>query len=256
MDLVLFAGPVTLTPAHQQVDWHGRDVRVALIQGSGSSNFRALGESLRDADGRILPNVLRRYAPGLEPDKIALASFSAGYGLVDSILAVPEDRARITATVLSDSVFLSGDPRTGVGGPVHPGIVEFGAEAVGGSKLLVATEAHTTDGTHLDGMQSWTLTWQAIQARARCLACGPSEVQPPAPVPPAPEGWWRLGSECWWGDYGNTVSHGDHTTELGPLVWQGFLAPWLAGTSSLVWLGAAFGVAVGYGLWKATAASR
>lgn len=247
MDLVLFAGPVVVTPAHKAIDWRGRDVRVVPIVFEGSSNGKALAESLRDSSGRILPNLIARYAPGAKPEQIALASFSAGYGLLDPIMAVPDDRAIVSACVLSDSVFLAGDPRTGAGGPVHPGVVAFGAEAVHGNKLLVSTSAHTSDGTHLEGMQSWELTWQAIRKASACY-CEPNEVTPPRPIPPAPLGWWELGAACRWGDYGNAITHGAHN-DLGAAVWQGYLAPWLAGERGLrspALLGAAVGAALAW----------
>lgn len=243
MDLVIFAGPVIVTAAHKAIDWKGRDVRIVPVVFDGSSNGKALAESLRDGQGRILPNLLAKYAPGLKPDQIALASFSAGYGLLDPILAVPADRAFVTATCFADSVFLAGDPKTGQGGPVHPGAVAFGAEAVDGQKLLVSTSAHSTDGSYLTGMQSWTLTWEAIRKASGCL-CEPSRVTPKPPVPPPPLGFFELGTSCYWGDYGDALTHGQHN-DLSAAVWQAYLAPWLAGSRGMMpaLLGAAAGAA-------------
>lgn len=240
MDLVIFAGPVIVTDAHKKIDWLGRDVRIVPVVFSGNSNGKALAESLRDSSGRILPSLLAKYAPELVPDQIALASFSAGYGLLDPILAVDADRALVTATCFADSVFLAGDPKTGAGGPVHPGAVAFGAEAVDGDKLLVSTSAHTTDGTYLTGMQSWTLTWQAIAQASGAGA--PKEVSPKAPVPVPPDGFFQLGSECFWGDYGDMFTHEQHN-DLSAAVWQAYLAPWLAGSRGFpaALVGALFG---------------
>ena len=237
-----------MTAAHKAIDWKGRDVRIVPIVFSGSSNGKALAESLRDSSGRILPALLARYAPGIKPEKIALASFSAGYGLLDPILAVPEDRARVTATCFSDSVFLAGDPKTGAGGPVHPGTIAFGAEAVNGQKLLVSTSAHSTDGSYLTGMQSWTLSWQAIRKESACF-CEPRKITPPPPVPEAPDGFFELGSSCYWGDYGDKFTHGQHN-DLSAAIWQGYLAPWLAKSELLpVLAGAALGAAVALAGW-------
>lgn len=245
MDLVIFAGPVIVTAAHKAIDWKGRDVRIVPVVFDGSSNGKALAESLRDSSGRILPNLLAKYAPGAKPDQIALASFSAGYGLLDPILAVPEDRALVTATCFADSVFLAGDPKTGAGGPVHPGAVAFGTEAVNGNKLLVSTSAHSSDGTYLTGMQSWTLTWQEIRKASGCY-CEPMLIKPKAPVPEPPLGFWELGSECYWGDYGDALTHGQHN-DLSAAVWQAYLAPWLAKPKGLgiALAGAAAGAALG-----------
>lgn len=246
MDLVIFAGPVIVTEAHKKIDWMGRDVRILPIVFSGSSNGNALAASLKDKDGRILPNLLAKYAPGLEPEQIALASFSAGYGLLDPILAVPEDRARVTACCFADSVFLGGDPNTGKGGPAKPGATAFGAEAVNGDKLLVSTSAHSTDGSYLTGMQSWTLTWEAIRAKSECL-CEPQKVKPRSPVPEPPLGFWQLGSSCYWGDYGDMFAHGEHN-DLSAAIWQAYLAPWLSGRETGVILaGAALGAALALG---------
>jgi len=164
---------------------------------------------------------------------------------VDSILGVPADRAAVMACCLADSVFLSGDPKTGAGGPAHEGTVAFGAEAVHGDKLLVSTSAHSTDGSYLNGMQSWTITWEAIRKASACY-CEPGKVTPPLPVPAAPLGWWELGSSCYWGDYGDAITHGAHN-DLSAAVWQAYLAPWLAGTrlTKAMLLGAATGLAAG-----------
>ncbi len=255
MDLVIFAGPVIVTAAHKAIDWGGRDVRILPIVFDGSSNGKALAESLRDSQGSILPRLLEKYAPGITPEKIALASFSAGYGLLDPILAVPEDRARVTATCFADSVFLAGNPKTGAGGPVHPGAVAFGAEAVHGEKLLVSTSAHSTDGSYLTGMQSWTLTWEAIRKEAACF-CEPRRVTPKPPVPAPPLGFFELGSSCYWGDYGDMLTHGEHNA-LSAAIWQAYLAPWL-GRSAMgaALLGAAVGAAAALAAWARARAKR
>lgn len=247
MDVVLFAGPVVVTEAHRRIDWGGRDVRIVPIIGSGSASFQALAEQLRGPDGRILPRLLAQYAPGLKPDKVALAAYSAGYGLVDPVLAVPADREAVSAVVLSDAVFLGGDPKTGIGGPAKPGVTAFGAEAVDGNKLLVSTFGTSTSGTHLTGRQSWELSWQAIRKASGCF-CEPERIDPPASVPPASSGWWQLGSNCYWGDYGASIAHADHNN-LGAAVWQGFLAPELKGNNNAALLVVALGVAAG--LWAA-----
>lgn len=252
MDLVFYAGPVVVTEAHRRIDWGGREVRIVPIVGSGSSSFQALAESLRGGDGRILPNLLKRYAPGVTPDKVAVASFSAGYGLVDPLLVSPADREAISAVVLSDSVFLAGDPRTGQGGPAKPGITAFGAEAVDGRKLLVSTFGHSTSGAYLNGKQSWDITWQSIRRASGCY-CEPEQISPPEPVPPAQGGWWQLGSNCYWGDYAGGVTHEGHNA-LGAAVWQGFLARELKGNDNAAILIVALGV--GLGLWAAHRRAR
>lgn len=253
-DLVFFCGPVVITEAHRRIDWKGRDVRVIPIIQHGSANA-ALAASLRSPDGRILPNLVARYAPGIQPEQIALAAFSAGYGLVDPILQHPEDRKAVTAVILSDALFSQGSPQAGTGGVPKPGIAAFGAEAINGGKLLVATTANSTDGSHLTGRQSWLVTQDEARKLAQC-SCDPAEVSARTGVPPAPGGWWNTGRDLFWGDYtqasarpntGDAFTHAEHDTALGPAVWQAYLAPWLAGDRGLpVWLfGAALGAALG-----------
>jgi len=254
-DIVVFAGPVVLTPAHRSINWHGRDVRIVPVVNDGSSNA-ALAQSLRAPDGRILPNLLARYAPGIQPGSVALAAFSAGYGLLDPILQHPADRAAVTAVILSDACFSQGNPTSGTGGVAKPGFAAFGAEAINGGKLMVATTANSTDGSHLTGRQSWLVTQDAARTASQCF-CEPAEVSPRAPVPPAPGGFWQTGTALYWGDYtragsspntGDAFTHAEHDTVVGPAVWQAYLAPWLAGWRGIpVWVfGAALGVAVGY----------
>lgn len=253
-DLIFFVGPVVVTAAHRAVDWRGRDVRIIPIINDGSANG-ALAQSLKGPDGRILPSLLARYAPGVTPGNIALAAFSAGYGMVDPILQHPEDRKAVTAVILSDALFSQGSPTTGTGGVPKPGIAAFGAEAIDGGKLLVATTANSTDGSHLTGRQSWLVT----QAEAARLAGGgtPSETRPRAPVPAAPGGWWQTGSALYWGDYtqpgsgpnaGDKFTHAEHDTALGAAVWQAYLAPWLAGSRGVpIWIfGGALGAVAGW----------
>lgn len=255
-DLVLFCGPVVVTPAHRAINWKGRDVRVVPIVNDGSANG-ALAQAMRSPDGRILPNLIARYAPGVQPKSVALAAFSAGYGLVDPILQSPADRALVTAVILSDALFSAGSPSAGTGGIPKPGIAAFGAEAINGDKLLVATTANSTDGSHLTGRQSWLVTQDEARRLSQCF-CEPEEVSPRSPVPPAPGGFWQTGTALFWGDYtrtgsppnsGDAFSHSEHDTTVGPAVWQAYLAPWLAGERGIpMWmfaagLGAALGIA-------------
>lgn len=235
-DLVFFAGPVVVTAAHKQINWRGRDVRVIPIVGEGSANFESLAESLRGADKRILPNLIAKYAPGVQPEQVALCAYSAGWGLLNRIADVPADRQAVTAMILSDAVFSGGNPNTGQGGVAKSGFSWFGADAIQGDRLMVATTAHTTSGEYLTGRQSFRLVWEKARQISECF-CAPQEISPRSPVPAASGGWWQLGSNFFWGDYtkpnalpnqGNDLSHGQHN-DLSAAVWQAYLAPWLAG---------------------------
>jgi hypothetical protein len=228
MDLILFAGPVVVKEAHRRIDWYGRDVRIVPIEGQGSSTFVNLANSLRK-DGRILPSVLAKYAKGLNPDKIVLASYSAGWGLWNQVAEIDEDRKRVTALCLSDSNFMAGDPATGACGNIHNGFVRFARDAMAGDRLMVLASAHTTNGTHLTGRQSVLCDTRQAGASFR-------RIEPRSPAPKASGGWWRDG-QLYWGDYtatgsavgqGNDFTHQQHH-DLSAPVWQAYVAPWLAG---------------------------
>lgn len=237
-DLVFFAGPVVVTKAHQSIDWRGRDVRIIPIVGEGSSTFAALAESLRDSQGRILPSLVKKYGGGIEPSQVALAAYSAGWGLLDKICQVDADRKAVTAMILADATFSGGNPQTGQGGTPKQGYVRFGKDALDGDRLLVSTTANTTSGDYLTGRQSFELVWNELN---RLCYCEPHRVSARQGLPEASGGWWQLGNACFWGDYakpgsapgaGSDISHADHNA-LSAEVMAAFLSPWLAGARGL-----------------------
>jgi len=237
-DVVLFAGPVIVTDEFRQIDWYGRDVRICPIVGAGSTHFVNLAMNSRDADGRMLPSLLRRYAKGIEPEKVALAAYSAGWGLLDQVTRNDEDRARISALMLSDACFGGG----------KSGYKKFAPEAALGDKLMVVSTAHTTPGTYPSGRESWSMVWDYVQ---ETTGKRPHEVTPREPAPKASGGWWNMG-DLYWGDYtvpgsprnqGNDYTHEGHHY-LAPELWQAYLAPYLAGMG-IPWLHVGLGVATG-----------
>lgn len=250
-DLVLFAGPVIVTREFRQINWFGRDVHIVPVEGTGSAHFSVLASSLRDAQGRMLPGLLRKYTPRgvAHIDKVALAAYSAGWGLLDKVAENAEDRARLSALMLSDACF----------GGSKNGYEAFATEAARGDKLMVVSTAHTTPGTYPSGRESWLMVWDEVQRRT---GKHPRSVSPHSPAPPASGGWRSMG-ELYWGDYtqpgskrneGNDFTHEGHHY-LAPELWQAYLAPYLAG-KGVPWLhvglGVAAGVAAGAGIWVAT----
>lgn len=217
MDLVLFAGPVILRPTFSQVPWK-RPTRVVAVQGAGSAWFSNLAEQLRGRDGRILPGLLARYAPGLRPDKVVLAAYSAGHGLLNKLLAVPADRADTDAVILNDATFDS------FGSKGKEGYVAYGKDAArSSSKLMVSTTANTSDGSYLTGKESWKLVWDRVQAETGLPAyhVGAEE---PMPVPSG--GAFRIGKHLYWCDYTDGTHGGQH--DLAPATWTAYLVPFLA----------------------------
>jgi hypothetical protein len=251
--LILWCGPVVLTDEFRSIDWYGRDVRIVTIAGAGSGYFAGLGNQFKDAEGRILPALLRRYTPRdvKQLDKVVMGAYSAGWGLLNAVARVDADRERLSAMMLSDACFGGG----------KSGYEKFAADAAAGKRLMVSTTAHTTPGTYPSGRESWEMVWNAtIEATGK----RPRNVTPPAPVPPASGGWRRLGSSLYWGDYtvpgsprnqGNDFTHEQHHY-MAPEVWQAYLAPYLAGRGQIPWLplaaGAAVGAAAGYAAYTLT----
>jgi hypothetical protein len=230
MDLLFFAGPVVVRTSWD-VNWFGRDVRVVPVVGAGSDTFRALAATLRDRDGRILPQLCERYARVScdSVGKIALSSYSAGWGLLDAVADVDADRKRIEGMALLDSVFDAGNPQTGES-PSGPksGYRKLALDAAQGTKFLVATTANTSPGTFLSGRQSWLKVWDSVPARG-------VRVVPKPPAPAASGGWHQKGAALWWGDYsqpgaslnqGQDYTHQQHH-DLAPLIWQAYVARWL-----------------------------
>lgn len=229
MDLVLFVGPVILRDAFRSIDWYGRDVRIVPCVHEDSSYWSSMAEQLRAADGRILPNFVRRHAGVTleQVDQIALAAFSAGHGLLNKVGAVPADRERLSAMLLHDATF------AGFSDAPKAGYVAFGSDAVRGERLMVATASNSGGTGYLTGRKSWLMVWDTL---CRQMVRAPRLVPPTPPAPAASGGWWRLGGNLYWGDYvtpgsadntGNDYTHGQHN-DLAVAVWQGYLAPWFA----------------------------
>lgn len=245
-DLVLFAGPVVLKAEFSDIPWEHPTV-VRTVQGSGSGWFSRLAEQLRGRDGRILPTLLARYAPGIRPRKIALCAYSAGHGLLNKVFQVREDLARVDACVLNDATF------DGFGSRGKDGYVAFGMEAARGKKLMVSTTANTSDGTHLTGRDSWKLVWKRV---ARATGKRPRRTGVEAPMPRPSGGAWRLGSRFYWYDYADAsgrsdISHGAHH-DLAPETWEAYLAPYLGG-SVVPWgaiAGLTFAAGGSYAAWR------
>lgn len=239
MDLVFFAGPVQLKPSFQRIDWLGSAVRIVPIPGEGSSHFASLAESLRGADGRILPNLIARYAPGIPVDRVALAAYSAGHGLLNKIADVDADRERVSAMILSDACF------SGFTDPPKRGYVKFAVDAARGKRLLVSTTANTSDGSYRTGRDSYALVWDEAMKLTGLSAL---PINPRVGVPPASGGWWRMGAQSFWGNYAlggsSDITHVEHH-DLAPIIWQAYLAPYWSGAPLWVWAAGGVIAAVG-----------
>ena len=115
------------------------DVDIVLVRLEGrSSAYEQLGEELRDPEGRILPELRRRF-PAPEPEEayatLTLVTYSAGYALAREILAGAEDREALDAYVAIDSIHA--DLVDGVADTAQlAGFADFAEQAKDGDKTF------------------------------------------------------------------------------------------------------------------------
>jgi hypothetical protein len=250
VDLVIFVGPVIVKPAFRTIPWE-RPTEIVAIAGSGSSYFGSLGAQLRDADGRVIPNLLRRHAgvDRSEIDRLALCAWSAGWGLLNQCFKDERDRRDVNACIASDAAFGTG----------LTGYEKYAADAINGDALMVATTTNNSANPALGIMKTARETWTETQANAISLSgcrCEPREVSPRDPMPAASGGVWRTGRSLYWYDYvepgspaghGNDFSHAEHH-DLAVEAWTAYLVdypsamPWpkvVGGGLAVAGLGAA-----------------
>jgi hypothetical protein len=217
-NVVVFAGPIELKPPFKSIDWEGKETVIVPVPGSGSANFANLGDSLVDGQGRILPRLLAKFAPKVGSiDKLALCAYSAGHGLLNKIGQVVEDVRAVNAVVLNDACFV------GDGRPAPVGLTNWAAKGAAGTGLFVATSSRGDGATYQDGTTSVGLVWAAAQS---LVGTTPRSLPPRPPVDVGT--WQRLGKLAFWGDI-PTLTHGQHH-DYAPVVWQAYLAPYLAET--------------------------
>lgn len=77
-----------------------------LIFGAGSKSFLFVINQTRQPDGRLLPALIKKYAPGADPSAPVLSiGYSAGCWLArDGILVDPRDRAQTVGVVYNDGL--------------------------------------------------------------------------------------------------------------------------------------------------------
>lgn len=196
-----------------------------------SSAYTRLWSALRDpATGRVLPNLLRKYASGIDVERIAFMGFSAAHGLLDPLAENAEDRARISAYLLLDATF----------GGSKDGYKAFAREAAAGDRLLFTATSNT------GGDESWRLVWDsALQGRR------PARVRAAPPLPEPSGGAWRVG-DLYYYRYvdaagGSELPHW-RMGEIQNAVLSGMLAPYWRGSWE-TWAWGAAGAAAFLGGW-------
>ncbi len=231
-DLVFFLKDYPDPKLLTELEWPSETKLIGIGPGDLSSTaFSSLAASLKDAEGRILPNLLDKYAPGVEVGRIAFVGFSAAFGLLDPLARNAADRAAISAYLLLDATFDGFGSKHG-----KPGYVAFGEEAARGERLLVTTTANTATwdpvakkAAHLTGTESWELVWNDLVAEG----FSENDIAPREPLPPPDGGAHQLGRLLFWYEYVKSngesqIAHQDMGKLRKPLL-EAYLVPYWKG---------------------------
>ncbi len=223
MDVVFFLKAMP-SKAMQALPWAretrliGIDPPAALMCGGEdprcSSAYTRLWSSLRDADGRAMPALLRRYAGTEDVDHVGFVGFSAAHGLLNPLAEHPDDRGRIDAYLLLDASFGGG----------KAGYRAFVEDAARGERLLVSATSNT------GGDDSWVKVWQAAEAE---LGDESERVEAEPPLPDPSGGVHRLGKLAFWYRFvdprgGTELPHWEMGRIDDALV-EAYLVPYFAG---------------------------
>jgi len=221
--LLIWGGPVMamniakvrwMSPVTPLVVNHGPD------GGIGSSSFSMLADSYRDAQGRILPNLLAKY--GLKRsmfDRVAIAGFSAFHGLASPLLLADGDS--IDAAVLDDACF------SNYASLAKKGYVSFGARAARGERLMVMTTS-AGGGPSVGYSTGYECGDASFAGAVAESGVSPEPYSPPVPVPVPISGKGQRAGDFFYLNYNTDYAHGDHVHKLAVPVLDVFLAPYLA----------------------------
>lgn len=211
-DLTLFACPGL--PAAEYVRAYeealGPEVELRWIAPAGrSAVFTQVGVSARGADGRVLPGLLEKYAPG-SWRSVSLITYSAGYGLARELLKQQADREALLGYVAIDSVH-AGFEKPGVpsGQQLAP-FVAYAQKAARGECLFVL--AHTDVQTPQTGLDAFASTMQCSEALVKLVA---------------PDGPWIVRAFDLCDDAHQMQEHGRALTAWGAPLVRETLAAWI-----------------------------
>lgn len=163
-DLVLFACPglpeARVVRAYEEV--LGPEVALQWVALPGrSAVFTQAGQQARGRDGRCIPGLLARWAPG-SWGSVSLICYSAGYGLAREVLRHEDDRDELSGLVLLDALHAALGP-TGL--PMAAQLEPFrlyAEEARAWRKLFVM--GHTDVQTPQTGPGAFASTTQCADA--------------------------------------------------------------------------------------------
>lgn len=211
--IVLWTGPISAQMMAPAVPPGCRLVTInAGANGKiGSTAFAQLGSSY----GGDLAAVLKSRGVTLGAEPVVLAAFSAGWGLVETILA--RDPTRPAALLAADAYY------TGAGVGRKPGFAAFCALAAAGQKLAVFTTSPIAGATHPS----------AEEAVGALLA--PFGMQPCSPPPglgePRPEAVVCQRGIVW-ARYSRALGHGKHGSVLAQQWMRAAVLPYMRGAPS------------------------
>ncbi len=150
--LHLHGAPSVIEPALSDSGWPGVLVE---FNRKGLSSVYTKPFADRTLFPRLLDNVLKEFrGRGLSDDpklgRVAVSSFSAGFGGVRELLKVPEHAGRIDTLVLADSLYSGYEKDDAAARKVDPGLMagfrDFAIRAASGPKTMIVTHSSQVPG--------------------------------------------------------------------------------------------------------------
>lgn len=205
----------------------GASTTYVTCTGDGSPDCSQIGASIgAKAGGSIVRGLLAQ--AGVPDGELIIGSFSAGHEIAKPALMSAADRALVRAVLLADSTYTTWADSSRTRPTPPEGYVRFALDALRGNKLFVATASHNPAGAYPSGYATLHAVKDEVESRSgvqfRRVSTLPG-------VSVQPEDVWQAGN-VWLAVFGPSVSHGQHATQIAPMVWQGLLVPWLSGGGS------------------------
>jgi len=197
-----------------------------------STAYSNLWNWLKGADGRVLPNFLAHFAPGISVGRVAFVGFSAAHGFLNPLANNDADRADIDAYVLLDSSFGGG----------KTGYVKFVEDAARGERLFVTTTSNTGGDDSFKDV--WAKAQQELEENAK-------QVSARAPMPEPSGGTWKLGDLAFYLRYvdaknGSELPHWEMNKVLPAVLDAYLISYWNGRLGGIPW-GLVGGVALAAG---------
>ncbi len=217
---VLWTGPVS----PQQVSGTGLAGVPSFFlpcKGNSSPTCRQLAAGWR-SEGRVLPRL--RQELGLPPGRVFVAAFSAGGSAVKELLEHPADRAELAGVHLADATYTT--DLDAQGRPLPIGVfATFGRDVLArGDQLFVVTaSSNPNPSTERPGVVNPSAAATLAATRAAIASDARWSRRPPKGLPPPGASWSR--GRVLLLDYGSSVSHQEHATQLARDVWRLVVTP-------------------------------